>query len=126
MWNEAFAEFHRIARRQMRPFGTVKPREIGEIGVVNSGRTGHFQKRVPGFFSRRDPIFEFFETTGVWKANKDNLCTARSDFFDGRGYVSKTFFDSFIHLREENVLRDVSRRRWRREQRNPDLLDLFG
>src|SRR4029077_15300954 len=124
MRNEAFAEFHRIARRQMRPFGTVKPRELGKIRVINSGRTGHFQKRIPGFFSRRDPIFEFFQTTGVWKANENNLSTACSAFFYGRGHVSKTFFDSFIHLREENVLRYVSGRRWRREQRNPDLLDL--
>src|SRR6476646_1192513 len=106
MRNEAFTEFHRIARRQMRPFGTVKPREIGKIRVINSGGTGHFQKRIPSFFSRRDPIFEFFQTTGVWKANENNFATARSDFVDGRGYVSKTFSDSFIHLCEENVLRD--------------------
>src|ERR1700756_2376733 len=123
MRNEAFAEFHRISRRQMRPFGTVKPREIGKIRVINSGRTGHFQKRIPSSFSRRDPIFEFFQPAGVWKANKNNLSTARSDFSHSRGHISKTFLDSFIHLREENVLRDVTGRRWRREQRNPDLLD---
>src|SRR6266508_311115 len=102
----------------MRPLGTVKRREIGKIRVINSGRTGHFQKRIPSFFSRRDSIFEFFQATGVWKANENNLSTARSDFFHGSGHVSKTFFDSFIHLREENVLRDVSGRRWRSEQRN--------
>src|SRR4029077_1840783 len=115
MRNEAFTEFHRIDRRQIRPFGTVKPREIGKIGVINSGRPGHFQKRIPGFFSRRDPIFEFFQTTAVWKANEDNLSTARSDFFHGRSHVSKTFLDSLIHLCEENVLRDISGRRWRPE-----------
>jgi|SRR5438067_9945164 len=88
------------------------------------GCTGHFQKRIPGFFSRRDPVFEFFQSTGVWKANENNLSTARSDFFDGSSYVSKTLLDTLIQLREENVRRDVSGRRWRREQRNPDLLDL--
>ena len=108
MRNQTFAEFHRIARRQMRPFGTAKPREIGKIRVINSGRTGHFQKRIPGFFSRRDLIFELFQATGVWKANENNLSTARSDFFHGRGHVSKTLLDSFSQLLEENVLRDVS------------------
>src|SRR5947209_2294296 len=103
----------------MRPFGTVKPREIGEIRVINSGRTSHFQKWIPSFFSGHDPIFEFFQPTGMWKANENNLSTARSDFFHRSGHVSKAFFDSFIHLREKNVLRDVSGRRWRREQRNP-------
>src|SRR3954447_18724795 len=125
MRNEAFTEFHRIAGRQMRPFGTVKPREIGKIGVINSGRPRHFQERIPCFFSRRDSIFELFQATGVWKPNENNLSTARSDFFNGRGHVSKTFFDSLIQLREENVLRYVSGRRWWREQRNPNLLDLF-
>src|SRR5437763_662084 len=115
MRNKASAEFHRIVRGQMRPFGTVKPREIGKIRIIDSGRTGHVQKRIPCLFSRRDPIFEFFQPTGVWEAKEDNFSTARSDFFHGGGDISKTFFDSFIHLREENLLRDISGRRWRRE-----------
>src|SRR5258708_25826344 len=125
MRNETFTEFYRIARRQMRPFGTIEPRELGKIRVINSGGTGHFQKRIPSFFSRRDLIFELFQPTGVWKANENNLYAARLDFFVGRRHVSKTFLDSFIHLREQNVLRNVSGRRWRREQRSPDLLVPF-
>jgi hypothetical protein len=51
MRNEAFTEFHRIARRQMRPFGTAKPREIGKIRVINSGAPVIFKSQ-----SRTDPI----------------------------------------------------------------------
>src|SRR5437868_3843376 len=109
----------------MRPFRTVESREIGKMRVINSGRTGRFQKGIPSFFSRRDTIFEFFQSTSVWKPDENNLSTARSDFFHGRSNVSKTFLDSFIHLRKENLLRDVGGRRWRREERNPDLLDLL-
>src|SRR4026209_1700977 len=110
----------------MRPFGTVKPREIRKIRVINSQRTGHFQKRIPGFISGRYSIFEFFQPTGVWKANENNLSAARPDFFHRRSHISKTFLNSFIQLREENILRYIRWRRWRSEQRNPDLLNLFG
>src|SRR5215216_317877 len=109
----------------MRPFGTVESRELGKIGVMNAGRTGHFQKRIPGFFARRDAILELFQPAAVWKPNENNFSTARSDFFYGSSYVRKTFLDCFIHLREENILWDICGRRRRREEWNPDLLDLF-
>src|SRR5215211_2860150 len=125
MRNETFTEFDGIPRGQMRPFGTIESGELGKIGVINPGRTRHFQKRIPGFFARRQAVLEFFQPTAVWKPNENNLSTARPDFFYGSSHVSKTFLDCFIHLREENLFRDVSgRRRWR-EQRNPDLLDLL-
>src|SRR5437762_14106478 len=104
----------------MRPFGTVEAGEIGKIRVINSGRTGHFQKRIPSFVPRRNTVFEFFQSTSMWKPDENNLSTARSDFFHGRSHVSKTFLDAFIHLRKENVSRNVSGRRWRREEWNPD------
>src|SRR5215216_2586652 len=107
----------------MRPFRAVESRELGKVGVINAGRTRHFQKRIPSFFARRDAVLEFFQPAAVWKANENNLSTARPHFFYGGTHVSKTFLDCFIHLREENLLRHVSGRwRWR-EKRNPDLLD---
>src|ERR1043166_2669118 len=125
MRDEAFTEFHRVAGRHMRPFGAVKSRELGKIRVMNSGRAGHFQKWVPSFFPRRDPILKFFQSTGVRKPNENNLSTARPNFFDCSGHISKTFLNAFIHLREENILRYISGVWWRREERNPDLLNLF-
>src|SRR4051812_22672320 len=109
----------------MRPFGTVESREIREIRIINSRRAGYFQKRVPGFFPRHDTILKLFQPTGMRKSNENNLSTPRPNFLDGSSYVSKTLLDAFIHFREENILRNVGGRWWRREQWNPDLLDLF-
>src|SRR2546430_17076799 len=109
----------------MRPFGTIEPGELRIIGIVNAGRARHLQQWIPVLLARREFIFEFLEPSTVWKADKDNLAAASANFFDGRGHVGKSFLDSFLHLRHENIFWNVTRRRRDIEKRNPDLLNSF-
>src|ERR1700726_601047 len=123
---ETFAEFNRIAGGQMRPFGTLEVFQLGKIGIVNSGRARHFQKRVPGFFTRRITIFQFFQTAAVRKPDENNLATASTDFLDRGGCIVKAASDCFPNFCHEHFFWNVTRRRWRCEKRDPDLLNSFG
>ena len=122
---EALAELDRIACGKMRPFWTIESGKVGEVGIVNARRPGHFQKRFPRFFARRIAVFQCFESAAMRKAHENNFAAAGPDFFYCGSDVAKPFLDRFIHLREEDILRDITGWwRWR-EKRNPDLLDLF-
>src|SRR5438067_7790544 len=125
MGYEAFAEFHRVARGQMRPLGAIEAGKLREIGIINAGRVGHFQDRVPALRSWHEAVFKFFQTAGVRKTNKNNLPAATANFFNRGSDVSKTLLDPFFHSGEEDILRDISWRRRRCEERQPDLLDFF-
>src|SRR5437763_6814194 len=125
MRNEAFAKLNRVAGGQMRPFGTIETRELRIIGIINPRRVRHLQKRIPVLLAWGEFIFEFLQSSTVWEADKNNLAAASPNLFDGSGHIGETFSDSFLHLRHETILRDVTRRRRRREEPNPDLLNLF-
>src|ERR1051326_1580205 len=124
--DESLGEFDRITGAQMGPLGTVEPGQLGKVGVVDSGSVRHLEQWIPRLLTRCDFILELFQSAGVWKTDKNNLAAARANFFDGCRHVGKTSFDSLFHLRHENVVRHVTRRRWRREKWDPDLLNPPG
>src|SRR2546430_16782904 len=106
----------------MRPFGTIETGELRIIGIVNAGRARHLQQWIPVLLARREFIFEFLQSSTVWETDKNNLAAATPNFFDGSGHVGKSFLDSFLHLRHENILWNVNRRLRDIDNRNPDLL----
>src|SRR5207248_11274375 len=125
MRNEAFAEFYRIARGQMRPFPTIETRELRIIGIINAGRVRHLQKRVPSLLARREFIFECLQSSTVWETDKHDLAAPCPNFFDGCSHVGKSLLVSLLHHRHENIFWNVTRQRWDIEKRNPDLLNSF-
>src|SRR2546423_10894737 len=125
MRNEALAEFHGIAGGQMGPFGTIEPRELRIIGIVNPRRVRHLQQWIPVLLAGREFIFEFLQSSTVWETDKNNLAAASPDFLDGGGHVGKALLDSLLHLRHENIFWNVTRRRWDIGKPNPDLLNSF-
>src|SRR5947207_15613413 len=109
----------------MRPFGTIETRELRIIRIINAGRVCHLEQWIPVLLAWRESVFEFLQSSTVWEADKNNLAAARPNFFDGSGHIGKSFFDSFLHLRHENIFRNVTRRWWDIEKRKPDLLNSF-
>ena len=109
----------------MRPFGAMKTSEFGIVFEVNSGSGGPLQEGLPDFCARRDLIFKLLEAAADGKPNENNLAAARANLMYGSGDILKSLRDRLVHFGEKNILRNVSRRWWGREERNPDLLDPF-
>src|ERR1700686_2134645 len=57
------------------------------------------------------------------EADEDNLAAAGAQLRGRRDCILETLFDGLSHLFTENFPRHVARRRWRREERQPDLLN---
>ena len=78
MWNQAFAEFDRIAGGQMRPLGAIETGEVGKIFVINSGSGRVLKQSIPDGGTRRLTIFKSFQSAAMGKVNKNNLAAAAS------------------------------------------------
>src|SRR5436190_16956963 len=122
MRDEPFAEFDRVARSQMRPLGAIESGQLREIRIIDAGRPGHFQERLPGLRARSEAVLEFFQSAGMRKTHEDYLAAAGANFLARSGHVGKTLFDSFLHSLKKDISRNVRRRRRRRKKWRPDLL----
>src|SRR5207245_8254070 len=77
----------------------------------------------PNAGAGRCAIFKIFQSATVGKANENDFATAAADFLNKLGNVMEALFNRLAHLFPKLFFRNVSGRRWRREKRNPDLLN---
>src|SRR5438128_9102208 len=107
----------------MCPLRAIEAREFGKIFVVNSGCSRVLNHSIPDGSTRRLTIFKSLQSATVRKANENNLAAAAPELLHGCGNVMKALFNRLPHLFRELFFWNVSRRRRRREKRQPDLLN---
>ena len=107
----------------MRPFRAMETRQVRKVRVVDSRYLRHLEQRIPCLGPGSNLVFQRFESSGIRKAQKNNLPPARANLLGGLSHVAKARFDGLLHLRTENIGWDISGwwrgcKKWR-----PDLLD---
>src|SRR6266567_7963401 len=123
MRNKTFAELDRIASGQVRPLWAIKTLQLLKIFIVNPGCCRVLDHSVPNAGAWRCPIFKIFQPTTVGKADENDFATAGAEFLGSFCNVMKASFNRFSHHFLKLFFRNVSGRRRRSEERDPDLLN---
>src|SRR4051794_10962383 len=110
MRDEPFGELDRIARAQVRPFGTIERGQLGMIFKVNPRSLGLLQERIPNLLARHYLVLDLLQLTGHRAPNEHNLAAAGAKFVDSGDRSAKARADGLADLRHENIFRDVTRR----------------
>src|SRR4029077_8209414 len=106
----------------MGPLGAIEAREVGKIFIVNSGGRRVLYDSIPESRTRRLAIFKSLQSATVGKAHENNLPTATPELLHSCGNIKKALFNRLSHLLRELLFRNVTRRWWWSEKRQPDLL----
>ena len=107
----------------MGPLGTSEAREVGKIFVENSGCGGLLDHSIPDGRTRRFAILKSLQFAAVGKVDKNNFAAAIPKLLHSSGNVVKTLFNRLAHLFRKLFCWNVSRRRRRSKERQPDLLN---
>ena len=107
----------------MGPFRANERSELRIIGEVNSRHVRLFQQPRPISRTRVQTILEHLEFATVRKTNKNNLPASGSEFLDRLHGIGKARIDRLVHSLKERFARHIRRRRGRREEWQPNLLN---